>query len=391
MLNSQELDQVLEDWNYWKSPVPASVPRRILEKLPSWTPDIAFVVQGVRRCGKSTLLTQIMNRLGIPFEDATFANFEDPRLASDLGHPILEAIVRRSRERVGAARPHYFFFDEIQHVSGWEKWLHAKLERPGKDHFALTGSNAALLSGDFSSALTGRHRTLELFPFEFSEYSLFRPGALIEDYLSHGGFPRVLSYDQPRELLREYFTDILERDVKRRVTIRSTAALTQLVKAVFESMGSEVSQRSLAGLLGVSADTVGAYLDACAAAYLILPCPYFSFSERKRTARHRKFYPIDIGLRDAVATRTGLDLGKRLEAAVFLHLRRSRREVCFWRGKGEVDFVVQDERGITPVQVSWDGPKERHERAAAEFLEAFPPSNPPVFVSRFNAAAFLGT
>jgi len=154
-------------------------------------------------------------------------------------------------------------------------------------------------------------------------------------------------------------------------------------------MGSEVSLRSLAGLLGVTADTVGVYLDACSASYLILPCPYFTFSERQRTARPRKYYPIDIALREAVVTRTGLDLGKRLEAAVFLHLRRSHREVCFWRGQGEIDFVVQDADGITPVQVSWDGPKDRHERAAAEFRKTFPDANPVVFVSGNDAADLL--
>jgi hypothetical protein len=391
MLSSQELDTILNDWNFWESPAPASVPRRILEDQVSWTPDIAIAVQGVRRCGKSTLLTQIMRRLGISPVDATFVNFEDPRLASDLNHEMLEAIVRRSRERVGLERSHYFFFDEIHHVEGWEKWLHTKLERSTGNHFAVTGSNAALLLSDFSSALTGRHRTIELFPFEFAEYSLLKPSASIEDYLIHGGFPRALTYDQPRELLQEYFTDIIERDVRRRVSIRSTAALTQLVKAVFESMGSELSQRSLAGLLGVTADTIGAYIDACAAAYLILPCPYFTFSQRKRTARYRKYYPIDLGLWAAVTTRTNLDLGKKLEAAVFLQLRRSHREICFWRGKGEVDFVIQDERGITPVQVSWDGLKKRHESANAEFKESFPQSNPPVLVSRSNAGEFLGS
>ncbi len=246
-----------------------------------------------------------------------------------------------------------------------------------------------MLASEFSTALTGRHRTVELFPFDLSEPEALLPGSTLDDYLKTGGFPRVLTYDQPQALLREYFSDILERDVRGRVNVRSTATLIRLAKAVFESMGSEVSSRSLAGLLGVTADTVGMYLKACADFYLILPCPYFTFSERQRTARHRKYYPIDVALRDAVVTRTGSDLGKRLEAAVFLHLRRFHREVCFWRGKGEVDFVVQAASGITPIQVSWDGPKERHERAAAEFRTAFPDANPVVYLSRDNAVDFF--
>jgi predicted AAA+ superfamily ATPase len=230
---------------------------------------------------------------------------------------------------------------------------------------------------------------MELFPFDFNEYLLARPNGDVFDYLKDGGFPRALSYHDPEILLREYFTDIIERDVRRHVAVRSASVLTRLAKSVFESMGSEVSQRSLAGMLGVTADTIGTYLSACESAYLILACPYFTFSERQRTARHRKFYPVDLGLRAAIATRTGSDVGKNLEGAVFLHLRRRHSEVFYWRGQGEVDFVVQDRNGITPYQVSLGGLKPRHERALDEFRKKFPQTNPPVIVSEKNIRDFL--
>ncbi len=389
MLDKSSFGMILEDWNYWASPPPKTILRKVLKETITIQPDLVFVVQGVRRSGKSTLLAQIMGSLRLDPADCLFVNLEDPRFSEDLDYRLLDQIVVLFEERRQETRQRFFFLDEIQNVQGWEKWLHSRTERPTKNRFIITGSNAALLSGRLSTALTGRHTTLELFPFDFEEFQQARPGGSLEDHLNEGGFPRVLTYENPENLLREYFTDIIERDVRRHVTVRSSLALVQLVKAVFESTGSEVSQRSLAGMLGVTADTIGAYLDACEAAYILLRCPFFTFSERQRTARNRKYYPIDLGLRNAVVTRTGLDKGKRLEAAVFLHLRTKHRQVCYWRKNGEVDFITADRSGITPYQVSWDGPKRRHEEALKEFYAEFPQANPVRFVTRDNAEEFL--
>lgn len=388
MINENELEQVLKDWNYWYQEPEATIPRTVLQKPVSLEKDLVLVVQGVRRCGKSTLLVQLMQQLGLNPLDCLFVNFEDPRLSDHLGATLLDALVDLAEKR-SPKKKHYFFFDEIQNVTHWQKWLHTKLERPGKNYFAITGSNAALLSGDLSTALTGRHTTIELFPFDFFEYQMVRFSGSIENYFSEGGFPRTLSYPEPYALLREYFTDIIERDVRRHVAVRSTLVLTQLVKAVFESMGSEVSQRNLAKILGVTADTVKTYLDACESAYILLSCPYFTFSERQRSARNKKYYPVDLGLRKAVVTPMGTDVGKSLETIVFHHLRKKYGRVFYWRQKGEMDFVVQDGQKVQPFHVTWDGLKERHVKAAAEFREAFPMAAEPVCLTAKNVGEFL--
>jgi hypothetical protein len=330
-----------------------------------------------------------MEKLHLDHQECIFVNLEDPRLSSDLNYKLLDKIVLVSKARRPKAKHYYFFLDEIQNVTQWEKWLHLKTERPGNESYVITGSNAALLSGELSTVLTGRHKTIELYPFDFEEFKLIKPNASFHDYLEIGGFPRILTDQDPYGLLREYFSDIIERDVRRHVAVRSTLALTQLVKAVFESTGSEISQRSLAGMLGVTADTIGSYLDACEASYILLRCPYFTFSERQRTARNRKYYPVDLGLRNAVVTKTGLDQGKSLETVVFLHLRKRFREVCYWRQKGEVDFVVRDESGITPIQVSWEGLKPRHHEALNEFHHYVPDSNPAITVTKDTIIDFL--
>lgn len=390
MADKNLLEQILNDWNYWQDPPPLTIPRAVLQRPVHLAPDLALVVQGVRRCGKSTLLTQLMQRLHLDVRDCTFVNFEDPRLSNHLDHTLLDAIVALQMRKRPDKKLH-FFFDEIQNVENWQKWIHHKLERPKQNCFAISGSNASLLSGDLGTALTGRHTTIELFPFDYFEYQLAKPGTTLNDYLNDGGFPRSLVYPDPPALLREYFSDIIERDVRRHVAVRSTLVLTQLVKAVFESAGSEVSLRNLAKMLGVTADTIKTYLDACESAYMLLPCLYFTFSERQRAVRNKKYYPVDLGLRKAVITRVGADTGKDLEAIVFHHLRKKYGRVFYWRLNGEVDFVVQDGRAIRPFQVSWDGMKERHHKAAEEFRTAYPQAEEVTMITSQNIVDFLST
>ena len=130
-----------------------------------------MVIQGVRRCGKSTLLSQMPERIGLDPARCLFVNFEDPRLANQLDHRTLDRLVAAFESTVGAGEAAYFF-DEIQHVDGWQAWLRTELDTSSTRRFVLTGSNAHLLSGEIGSALTGRHLRLELFPFSFGEYRL---------------------------------------------------------------------------------------------------------------------------------------------------------------------------------------------------------------------------
>ena len=257
-------------------------------------------------------------------------------------------------------------------MSGWESWLRTQLERPRGNHFVVTGSNAQLLSGELSSVLTGRHLCVELYPFNLSEFRQVRPKATLEEHLVAGGFPEPLFIDSGDRLRQQYFSDIVERDIRERVGARSAVPVKQIVQMAMESAGSELSLRRLAGAAGIAVDTAAGYMAACEAAYLVFPVPYFAYSERKRSVRNKKYYPIDTGLRRMVVTRTGSDRGKLLECAVHLDLRRRGLRPSYWRGRGEVDFVVQTESGITPIQVSWEPAADRHERALEDFYENFP-------------------
>ena len=390
MLSDRRIIDILSEWSFWESDLPSSLTRQV--ELPdSLSTDLVLLIQGVRRCGKSTLLMQLPQRYQLPLKQCYYCNFEDPRLMSDLSHELLSRIVTLARKTISKETPCYFFFDEIQTILGWEKWVHTQLERPKKNYFVLTGSNSSLLSGEFSTALTGRHATLELFPFSFLEYQALLPEKKIEDYLMSGGFPRSLLSPKPYILLQDYFNDIILRDVLKRVHARTPEAIKQVAKIAFESCGSELSYRKIAAVTGLTVDTVKTYLDACEHAYLLFSCPYFSFSEKKRLARQRKYYPIDAGLQHAVMTRTGKNLGKNLELLVFLTLKRNKESVFYWQDihHGEVDFVVVRDDKIIPIQVTWEKPQPRHDRALRCFYEHFPQASEAVFITQDNIEHFL--
>ena len=377
-LGDEELLGILESWSYWTTDPPASVPRKAAAACTLYR-EVVNVITGVRRCGKSTLLQQLVRSNGIPPNRAVFVNFEDPRLTRHLDHRLLGRICSVAERALG--RPDTFFFDEIQHVSGWQRWINSSLERRREYRFVATGSNSGLLGGELALALTGRHLSTELFPFDLDEFRELVARATIERYLRRGGFPAALTIAEPERLLQQYFQDIVERDVRERVSAKSSRSIMAVAQMVFESVGSETSLRRIAATVQLSPETVNGYLQACEDAYLVFSCPYFAYSEAKRARRNTKFYAVDTGLRRAVTSRAGDDLGKDFENLVYLTLRRKGAEVFFWRGRAEVDFVVKTVNGVRPIQVTFGAPKPRHEAGLREFYATFPHASEALLVT----------
>lgn len=375
----QNLLEVLRYWSYWDRRPDPAVPRR-LELPERLDKDLVLVIQGVRRCGKSTLLGQFLDRYELENEHCVFVNFEDPRLIPHLHTDLLFKIVNLMQSRSSQGSQLTFFFDEIQNVPRWESFLHTQLERP-RHRFVVTGSNASLLSGELSSKLTGRHVVVELYPFDFEEAARAAPKMDSRTYLTQGGFPRVVLRGGDLALRQQYFRDIVERDITNRVGARDSEPVLRVIQMAFESCGSEMSLRRIAAANGISPETAGVYLQAAEDAYLLFACPYFTYSSRKQAVRNKKYYPVDPGLRLAVVSSTSPDQGKALENVVFLTLKKRYGKVYYWRDQGEVDFVVlRDERAL-PIQVSREAPKSRHYDALDAFYEAHPHAHEAVFVS----------
>jgi hypothetical protein len=310
-----------------------------------------------------------------------FVNFEDPRLSRALSFETLEHLVEKFRAMHPDASRLAFFLDEIQEVNGWQRWLRSQLDQPRGHLFIISGSNSTMLSGELSSVLTGRHLSVTLFPFDFGEVRSMQQDATFDNYLLDGGFPEPLTMTDGDRLRRQYFFDIIERDIRQRIGARSSLPIRQVAQMAFESAGAEMSIRRVAGATGIAVDTAARYLEVCEDAHLLYSCPYFAFSERKRASMNRKYYPVDTGLRRVVVTKTGADRGKALECATYIALRRHFDSVYYWRERGEVDFVVRRGQDIFPIQVTWDAPEQRHLDALDAFYERFPQASEAVHVS----------
>src|SRR5580704_3392613 len=129
MLSDQFIMTILNEWSFWDKEPSAALIRQI--SLPRQLhADLALIIQGVRRGGKSTLLSQLPKHYDLALAQCYYCNFEDPRLMNDLDHTLLSHIVALARKKTPKEVPCYFFFDEIQNVQEWEKWLHTQLERP---------------------------------------------------------------------------------------------------------------------------------------------------------------------------------------------------------------------------------------------------------------------
>ena len=372
------LEHVLSDWASWSTPSCTTVTRTIADQC-VLSAKVVTVIQGVRRCGKSTLLSQLQQIHQIPSNAAMHINLEDPRLAGYLNAALLDQIYTFATEH--CSKPLTFFLDEIQNVNLWQKWINTRLSSNESHRYVVTGSNSKLLSGELASTLTGRHLSHELFPFNFKEYQAATKSSSLFGLIESGGFPATFDFPKPQQLLQQYFVDIIDKDIRERVAARSSRAIQAVVKMVFESIGSEISLRRIAGSVQLSPETVNHYLQACEDAYLIFSCPFFAYSENQRQRHNRKYYSIDTGLRRSVVTQRTTDYGKDFENLVYLSLRAKTKDIAYWRDKGEVDFVVQTDRGITPIQVTVGEPQARHEDALAEFYKKFPHANEALFVT----------
>lgn len=383
-MRDEDLREVVRYWSYWDTDPAPSVPRSL--SLPErLDPELVLAIQGVRRSGKSTLLGQLVPRFGLDRSLCFFVNFEDPRLHPELGPKLLSRIV----ELFPTPSPRVFLFDEIQNVPRWESWLHTRLERPS-DCFVVTGSNATLLSGNLSASLTGRHLSVKLFPFDFGEARRATPALSPERFLTEGGFPKVVLSGGDLNLRQQYFRDIVERDITNRVGARDSGPVMSVVRMVFEASASELSLRRVAAVNGLSTETAGGYLRAAEEAFLLFACPYFTFSSRKSRVRNAKYYPVDTGLRNAVISSFSPDLGKSLECAAFLALKKKFGDVFYWRGRREVDFVITLQGRPLPIQVTWDATQERHSAALDEFYENHPTAHEGLVINREDLAENFG-
>lgn len=353
---------------------------------------------GSRRSGKTFYFYQTCRELldkGVPQDRILYVNFEDDRLypleATDL-QDLLEAYYELYPENKGEVI--YFLFDEIQDIPGWELFVRRVYDKENARIF-ITGSSSRLLSREIATSLRGRTLSFDLLPLSFSEFLRFKGFGTIkskgysnerfaikkafEEYLNFGGFPEVVAERKELKLriLEDYFTMFIYRDLVERYSIRNIALLKSLSKYLITNIGSQFSINAYSRLIRKDVpsgkDTIMEYLSYLEDINLVHPVPLFSYSLKVQQVNPRKMYCIDNGLRNAVAFRFSRDEGRLAENVVRIELKRRGKEVYYWKGKGEVDFVVRGPDGtLDAVNVCY-GPEldEREPRALLEFRDAF--------------------
>lgn len=348
-----------------------------LDRLIAWKDEqVVKVVTGIRRCGKSTLLTQFQQWLrddGVADEQIVSVNFEELEHEDLLDY---EKLYRYLKERLASGRTTYIFLDEIQNVPSFEKVVDSLYVKPNVDLY-ITGSNAYMLSGDLATLLTGRYVEVKMLPLSFREF-LLMTGMEQErgfaEYLQSGGMPYVAAMSRTDEKVGMYLEgiyntvivkDIEERQArkesdpsKRKVT--DIVLLKTLARYLASVVGSPVSIRSITGYLTsngrkVSPNTVSDYVEALTESFIFYPVERFDVVGKQLLKANRKMYIVDLGLRNYILPRKGYDLGFSLENIVYFELVRRGFRVSIGRvGDAEVDFVAEKQGAYRYYQVTAD-------------------------------------
>jgi predicted AAA+ superfamily ATPase len=307
-------------------------PRTYLNKIKGKGSHIE-VLSGIRRCGKSTLMKLLMQRIKKPI---AYFNFEDARIN---GFEVND--FQKLDEIIGKGKAAYFF-DEIQNIASWEIFVRQLHERGEKVY--ITGSNASLLSKELGTRLTGRHLRHELFPFSFQEFLVFKKlkytVAAFEKYMELGGFPEYLRDPNP-EVLQTLLRDIVLRDIAIRYGIKNSKTLMDLTLYLISNIGKEVSYNNLKKTFNIgSANSVSDYLTWLEDTYVLFYLPRFSWSAKSVAINPRKVYAIDNGLVNANSLSFSKDKGRLLENLVYQFLRQKQYQLFYFRENKECDFVV---------------------------------------------------
>lgn len=349
--------------------------------------DTPFVkiLTGVRRCGKSTILKMIMERL------RTERHIPDERIVSYRfdGMDYEDMTAKQMYELIKAHISHgyktYLFLDEVQEVEGWEKVVNSLACDFDVDIY-VTGSNSRMMSSEISTYLTGRYVSFRIYTLSFEEYLTFKrqfttvddPKTELANYVRLGGFPatHLQSYtqDEVYTIVNDIYNSTIFSDIVKRSQIRKIDLLERVVKYTFNNVGNTFSAKSIADYLkseqrSIDNETVYSYLDKLEKAYLLHRCPRYDIQGKEILKTQEKFYLADIALRYSVLGYNSNTVASSLENIVFLELCRRGYTVYVGKaGKYEIDFVAERQNDKMYVQVSQTIASERTERREYERL-----------------------
>lgn len=348
-----------------------------LDQLLAWKNEqVIKVVTGIRRCGKSTLLAQFQDHLlreGVSNEQIISINFEDLEYEDLLDYKALYAYIKA---RLCPDKMTYIFLDEIQKVDSFQKAVDSLFIKNNTDIY-ITGSNAYLLSGDLATLLTGRYVEISMLPLSFAEYAEYSGESdeqALAKYMQFGGFPYLSQMENTAEKVDTYlegiYNTVVVKDIEERQTrknsdpnkrkITDITLLKTIARYLASVVGSPVSVKSVSDYLissgrKVSPNTVDDYMEALQESFIFYPVERFDINGKQLLKVNRKWYIVDLGLRNHILPKKRYDLGFSLENIVYFELLRRGYKVNVGKnGDTEVDFVAQKQGILHYYQVTAD-------------------------------------
>ncbi len=314
------------------------------------------VVTGIRRCGKSTLLSLFSNHLtdtGISKKNIIRMNFESFEFGHISDYKQMHSYIKE--RLLDDKQKHYLLLDEVQIIPSWEKAVNSFLVDANVDIY-ITGSNAYLLSSELSTLLSGRYVEIKMLPLSFKEYLDFidsnDQGTLQEQfnqYLKYGGLPTVVilleNTDTIGPFLEGIYNTVLMKDVIERNNIRDSALLESILKFIAANVGNIVSAKRISDYLNSSGrkttgETIDNYLKMLEDAYIVYKANRYDLKGKMFLKTLEKYYMVDMGIRNQLTGLRDTDYGHMLENIVYLELIRRGYEVTIGKiGPVEVDFV----------------------------------------------------
>lgn len=368
MLSKSELIKIIKAQKSQMRSQKRGITRERLKKIPI-IKNFTLIISGIRRCGKSTLLLQLMQKN----KNYNYLNFEDPRLM-DFDIKRFEMLEKAFDE---VDKSNIYYFDEIQNIKNWEIYVRFLLDN--NKLVIVTGSNASLLSRELGTKLTGRNLKIELFPFSFKEFLDFKKikpsKEALQKYLYLGGFPEYIK-TQRDEILQNLLSDVIARDIIVRHNIRNSEALYKLARHLLNNISKEFSYNKMKNMLNLgSVNTVSSFVSYLEESYLIFTLPKFSYSLRQQQVNNKKIFAIDAAFSRVNSLSFSENKGKILENQIFIALKRKDYELFYFQEKGECDFIVKEKNKITKAfQVCYkldDENMEREVNGLAEAMQKF--------------------
>jgi len=401
-MKKDALLEILSDWNFWAKEIDTGITRKEylkeIIKLITKTNQIVCIT-GIRRSGKSTLIKQIAKEItnGMKHENTLIVNFEDERF-SERNLKTLIDIYNCYLEKVGPDNKPFVFFDEIQNVQEWERFVRGKHERK-EANIIVSGSSSKLLGAELATLLTGRHLIFNIYPLSFKEFLFFKNlqirseidiatkrieiKRLFQEYLESGGFPEVVLSSEKKRILLSYFDTIISRDIIERFNIREREKIKTLAKFYLTNISSSVTYNKVSRFINVPLTTVERFSEYLETANLIFFIKKFSYSLKGQEKSPRKVYSIDCGLSNTIGFRFMKNFGRTMEniVAVELKIRQTFNpsiEIFYWKDyqQREVDFVLKAGTEVKQIiQVSYKiddmNTKERELRSLLKAMDEF--------------------